>query len=247
MADLRPAPPEFMQRIRRLIAAYPDVLGHLHRARIEVLLRDKPEGSQTVQAWGEADTPDNPGEMRKFDFTVWFAWDIWQTLDDYERDAITFHELNHCGFDDKGKPLLLHHDFEIFNAEIAHFGIWWGEDAQATLDALNNMPPPHGAEGVKTMPLGYGGYQRPMRGNHGSSGAGNHGSSGAGNHGSSGAGNHGSSGARVAYSDPQLKPGDTFYTIDLGNGEVIELCEACYAAAAQSILGDLLSMLGKSA
>lgn len=227
MAELRPAPPEFYQRLQRLIAAYPDDLGHLQGARIEILLRPTQEEMQNVQAWGEADTPDKPSEERRFDFTIWFAWDRWQTLDEYQRDALSFHELMHCAWDDEGKPLLLHHDVEIFNSELAIFGVWWGVDAQATIDALNVMPAPHAPEGTTEMPLGFGGYQKPMRGTHGSSGV----------------GTHGSSGVKVAYSDPGITPGGDFYTVDLGNGEVIELCPACFDAAAKSILNDLLAGL----
>lgn len=264
MADLRPAPPEFKQRISRLIAAYPQRLGHLRDARFEVLVRDEAPVIEGAEAWGEVDTPDDDAERAEFDFSIWFALDTWALLDDFQRDALTFHELSHCGWSADGKPQLLHHDVEMFDAELKHFGVWW-DDAAATLDALRTMPPPHGAEGISEMPQG---YQRPMRGSFGSGGAGSFGSGGAGSFGSGGAGSFGSGGAgsfgsggagsfgsggagsfgsggaRVAYSDPKLKPGDDYHVVDLGNGEVMELCPACFQAAAQSILSQLLAAAG---
>jgi len=235
MPDLTPAPPEFNERIQRLIAAY---FADLQEARIELQVRDTADGTQTVQAWGEADTPDNPSEARKFDFSIWFALDVWATLDDYQRDALAYHELMHCRFDDAGKPMLVDHDVEVFNNEIATFGLWWGEGAQDTLDAIENMPPPHGAEGDSNMPRG---YRSPMQGSHGSSGAGSHGSSGAGSHGSSGAGSHGSSGAGShgssgagshgssgAFADPHLSVGADFVTVPIGDGRTIDICPECW-------------------
>jgi hypothetical protein len=40
------------------------------------------------------------------------------------------------------------------------------------------------------------------------------------------------------WADPHLEPGDDFMVVDLGNGNVLALCPACYAAARDSILAD---------
>ena len=235
MPDLTPAPPEFAARIQRLITAY---FADLQGARFELLVRDTADGTQTVQAWGEADTPDNPAEARKFDFTIWFALDVWATLDDYQRDALAYHELMHARWDANGFPTLVDHDVEVFNNEIAIFGLWWGEGAQDTLDAIDSMPPPHGAEGDGAMPQG---YRKPMQGSFGSSGAGSFGSSGAGSFGSSGAGSFGSSGAGSfgssgagsfgssgAFADPHLTVGSDFVTVPIGDGRTIDICPECW-------------------
>ena len=243
MPDLRPAPPEFMQRIERLIAAYPDELGHLRGARIEVQVRDEAPIITRAIAWGEVDTPDSESEERAFDFSIWFALNLWATIDDFQRDALTLHELCHCGWSDKGEPQLLHHDVEIFDAELKYFGVWWADSA-ATLDALRTMPPPHGAEGVREMPQG---YQRPMRGSFGSGGVGSFGSGGVGSFGSGGVGSFGSGGVgsfgsggvKVAYSAPELVPDGEYHVADIGNGEVIELTPARWDALVKSVLAQL--------
>lgn len=47
--------------------------------------------------------------------------------------------------------------------------------------------------------------------------------------------------------DPHLQQGGDYHVIDLGNGNVLALCPDCYAAAQQSILGDMQSALGGGA
>jgi hypothetical protein len=39
-------------------------------------------------------------------------------------------------------------------------------------------------------------------------------------------------------SDPHLQPGQEFHVVDLGAGNIIALCTACYQAARKSIFGD---------
>lgn len=48
------------------------------------------------------------------------------------------------------------------------------------------------------------------------------------------------------FADPHLMPGQDFHPIDLGNGNVIALCPACYKAAVESILADLAGALASS-
>lgn len=243
-ASLRPAPPEFYERLQRLITEHPEQFGHLQEARFEIEVRDTSLVGKGINAWAQVTAAVSDTDRAQYDFKLWFAQDAWAELDEYGRDALCFHELKHCGFDD-GKPLLIQHDIEAFDDEIMEYGFWWGEDAFESFAAFENMPAPHGLEGTGEMPLTYAGFRRPMRGgNHGSTGAGgNHGSTGAGgNHGSTGAGgNHGSTGAKVAWSDPGIAGGD-FFTVPVGNGEVIELCPDCFAMAAESIFGDLLAL-----
>lgn len=43
--------------------------------------------------------------------------------------------------------------------------------------------------------------------------------------------------------DPHIQPGQDFNAIDLGNGNVIALCPACFATAVESVLGQLSSAL----
>ena len=59
------------------------------------------------------------------DFVIWLAADHCkeQGLDDEQMEALLFHELCHIGQDDKGKPILLPHNFEGFRAEIEEYGL----------------------------------------------------------------------------------------------------------------------------
>lgn len=240
---LSDAPPEIHDRIKHLIAAYHPQLAN---AVIKLQMRDKAPTRSGASVWGEADTANNPSQEQQYDFTIWFAADAWALLDETQRDALAEHELFHCSWGADGKPFLRPHDIEEFNDIIARYGIWW-PDGQGTLEALAVMPTSGPAQpaqkGSNTMPQG---YQRPAQGNHGSVGAfqmaqqGNHGSVGAfqnaaqGNHGSVGADQQGA----AVWTDPDLQPGDDFYTLDLGGGRHIELSAASYQAAVASIMAD---------
>lgn len=55
-----------------------------------------------------------------------------------------------------------------------------------------------------------------------------------------GGGGGGSATAQMnGLADPHLKDGGDFHPIDLGNGNILALCPACYKAAAMSIMNDL--------
>lgn len=255
--ELQDAPPDITERVWRLVDAYHP---HLAEARLVVQVRELAPVKDGFTTMAEVDTADNDEERADFDFSMWFAWDEWQTLDDVQRDAIVDHELCHCGWDKAGKPFLIDHDIQEFNAIIARYGLWWPSADETRLALHEAATSPDGAEGKFQMPNA---LQRPMPGNHGSTGAlqrpmpGNHGSTGAmtgvfqkpqpGNHGSTGAlqqpmpGNHGSTGAMT---DPHLTPGADYHAIDLGNGETLELCPDCYRAVAATVLADLQAMLG---
>lgn len=233
MPDFSPASPDLLARLDRLIAAYHP---HLRDARLEVQMRDKAQANSGSVAWAEVDTADNDAEARAFDFTVWFAADVWAKLDETQRDALADHELYHCQYDEAGKPTLVPHDIQEFNAIIARYGLWW-PDADETRRALQQQP--RQGQEENEMP-GFSSYQRPQPG---------------GSSGSTGAynlpmqGNHGSTGAyaQPVWSDPMLQEGGDFHTIDLGDGRVIELSPQAYAAAIASILADLQTAMGNAA
>lgn len=227
------APPEFYERIRRLIDAHHP---HLRQARLRVQVRQSVPTIQFATSWAEVDTPNNEAEAAEFDFSLWFALDAWETLDDWQRDALTEHELYHCGFDDEGKPVLVPHSIEEFNGVLARYGLWWPDsrETRAVIDMLAQT-----GERIDKMPQG---YQRPLQGgSSGSTGAG-------GSSGSTGAGgSSGSTGAKTGtpvWSDPDLVPGGDFHVIDVGNGRVIELSPAAYQAAVASIMADLNGAMG---
>lgn len=240
--ELQDAPPEITDRLWRLVDAYHP---HLAQARMVVQVREVAPVKDGFTTMAEVDTADNDEERAEFDFSMWFAWDEWQMLEEYQRDAIVDHELCHCGWDEAGKPFLINHDIGEFNAIIARYGLWWPSGDETRLALHEAASSPNGAEGKFQMPNA---LQRPMPG-------GGHGSTGAlqrpmpgGGHGSTGAfqkpmpgGGHGSTGAMT---DPHLTPGADYHAIDLGNGEVLELCPDCYRAVAATVLADLQAMLG---
>lgn len=185
MAEMYPAPPELMERITRLINAYHP---HLRGARIKVETRQTVPTIQLAPTWAEVDTPNNDSQARQYDFYLWFARDAYDPLDNFQRDALVEHELCHCVYDDKGKPMIAAHSIEAFNSELERYGLWWNDSA-ATQAAIDIMQARRGRGEIAQM------ASTVQEGSHGSTGAGSHGSTGAGSHGSTGAGSHGSTGA----------------------------------------------------
>lgn len=262
--ELIDAPPEFYERVWRLIDAY---YPHLAEARIRVQVREQAVVTSGSAAYGQADTANNEAEKEELDFSISFALDKWVLLDEFQRDALTEHELQHCGWNEQGEPHLIGHDLEEFFDVMLRYGPWW-PDADEFLNVLAAMP----MEGVDKMAK----YQRPMPGGgHGSTGAyqrplpgGGHGSTGAyqrpvpgGGHGSTGAfelplpgGGHGSTGAYIL-TDPALDDGMDYEPIDLGNGVILELSPESYAALAAffaggpmaNMRGNALKTIGKTA
>lgn len=59
-----------------------------------------------------------------YDFLIWFADDIWQELNAFQRRALVDHELCHCRWTNE-KPKLVGHDLEEFRCIIERYGFWW--------------------------------------------------------------------------------------------------------------------------
>lgn len=51
-------------------------------------------------------------------------------------------------------------------------------------------------------------------------------------------------GAMNGLADPHLQPGQEFFAVNLGNGNLLALCPACYQAARESILADTQKAAG---
>lgn len=52
-------------------------------------------------------------------------------------------------------------------------------------------------------------------------------------------GGAGGGGGMNGLADPHLKEGGDFYPVDLGGGNILALCPACFKAAAMSIMRDM--------
>lgn len=50
-------------------------------------------------------------------------------------EALIFHELNHAGTSEKGKPMILPHEFEGFRSELEQYGPW-SADLQRAADGF---------------------------------------------------------------------------------------------------------------
>lgn len=137
-SDLYPAPPDIQAVASALIATY---FPHLQTARLAILARDEPEDAGMEDGLHKvtvAATGVNSGDKDvPFEYVIWFALDVWQMLDERARNAIVFHELEHCGRDENGKPVLKPHDAAVFNQEVKLYGVWW-ESAQEMLKARND-------------------------------------------------------------------------------------------------------------
>ncbi len=59
-----------------------------------------------------------------FDFEILTSKPLWGALTEEQRYALTFHELLHCGTNDKDNWVLVPHDLEEFAAVVRHFGLW---------------------------------------------------------------------------------------------------------------------------
>lgn len=125
MDGLRPAPPELEAVVKELmVKEFP----HLLTKRFVLAVRDvalqTPEGQSTVAAVGISTDPDD-----SFDYILWFAWDVWQTLTSNQREAIVFHEFMHCDRSKADSTGLRPHDASVFDEEVKRYGVWWESPA----------------------------------------------------------------------------------------------------------------------
>lgn len=75
-------------------------------------------------------------------FVLLITKPAWDRMKAKQREALVDHELCHMGVDDEtGKPTLLPHDLEEFNAVVRRHGIWQ-EDVEAFFKAAKQIPLP---------------------------------------------------------------------------------------------------------
>lgn len=98
-------------------------LEHLKRARILYLFTsaDKVGKEGMGQA---AKYPKKFAAIGRYDFVLTFARPVWIRLTEKQRQALVYHELLHCGSDEKGHWRIEPHDLEEFASVVKHFGIW---------------------------------------------------------------------------------------------------------------------------
>ena len=58
------------------------------------------------------------------DFIICLNWQVWNQLSDRQKRALLDHELEHCKYDEAGKPVMVEHDLEEFTAIVERHGLW---------------------------------------------------------------------------------------------------------------------------
>lgn len=75
-------------------------------------------------------------------FVLLITKTAWERMKAKQREALVDHELAHMGIDDEsGRPVILPHDLEEFNAIVRRHGLW-SEDVQEFFKAAKQMPLP---------------------------------------------------------------------------------------------------------
>lgn len=141
-ADFYPANEEVVELVERVIKLYH---APLEEARIGLLFRDEAPRSGKRVTMGQAKKV-APAEkaLIPYDFIIWFARDIWESITPQQRFALVDHELCHCGIelDDGGaKTKMIPHEVEEFNCIIERHGFWW-PGAHQTQQAISQAPLP---------------------------------------------------------------------------------------------------------
>ena len=65
-----------------------------------------------------------PLAQSEYAFEITVSKPVWDRLDEGQRSALVYHELLHCGKNDKEQWVVKPHDLEEFRAVVMHFGLW---------------------------------------------------------------------------------------------------------------------------
>lgn len=127
--EYRTARQDVVKLVEELIAEFhPELLD----ARIGLLMRVPApiNGDKTVFAKARK-VPLEQKQFMAYDFVIWFADEIWASLEPYQRRALVDHELCHCTMTDEGDAKMRLHDLEEFLVIIERHGFWWPQAKQA--------------------------------------------------------------------------------------------------------------------
>jgi hypothetical protein len=95
-------------------------------ANIGVLMRDEaptPNGVATYSKVRKVSDEERALQRIPYDFVIWFAQDVWDTLTPNQRRAAVDHELCHCCYGN-GERAIVKHDIEEFLCVIQRHGFW---------------------------------------------------------------------------------------------------------------------------
>ena len=75
-----------------------------------------------------------------YEFVIQMNHEVWQTLTDIQREALTFHELKHVGYNPAtDKYSIIDHDLEEFASVIKRYGMWRESITQFTNVAMKKI------------------------------------------------------------------------------------------------------------
>jgi hypothetical protein len=123
--NLVQAPPEVYALATYLIEKHSVHVGRLAAANIKFLMSKKTRRRKgaailgNARAFSEADSLLHP-----YHFLITLDLDFWDESEARQREALLFHELKHCDFDDDGKAVMVDHDLQEFSAVVRHYGLW---------------------------------------------------------------------------------------------------------------------------
>jgi len=124
--------------VARVIARFPDKLGHLANAKLACLKRTSKRAEDTFQVDVAGGAFIRSDRERGIDYTydagVWFRSKWWDHMAVAKREAWVFHQLSHLQSRPSGGGLVMvGHDVEAFADEPVHFGAW--DDQLALFEA----------------------------------------------------------------------------------------------------------------
>ena len=118
------ASPALEDMAREIIERLPG-LGAAERATI--LYRWKRKGGESAgrEVWGKCKKASQlERHLTDADFIIWLAADYCQRFGNQRIAALLHHELRHIGLDDKGRLIIVGHEYEGFLADLEHYGAW---------------------------------------------------------------------------------------------------------------------------
>lgn len=123
----KPAPE--LDEIVRFIGAGKAGMGHLAEYEIKCYWRAKASKRNGVIVAGTASkTSGLLALTSEADFTIVLAADYCRMLDNYQLEALVYHECCHIAEDEDAEgnetPIIVAHDLEMFRAELREYGYW---------------------------------------------------------------------------------------------------------------------------
>jgi hypothetical protein len=122
MPEWNEASSELVNMARELINEYHPTL---KEARIGFLFRDEAPRSKGRVTMGKAQkVPLHLKPLMDYDFIIWIAEDIWDSLPEERRRALVDHQLSHCYLDPIWGATIRPHDVEEFVDVVDRHGFW---------------------------------------------------------------------------------------------------------------------------